>query len=40
VLANSVSPPESATARALSIVAMMGMASVMPSMCQSNVPRR
>ena len=40
VLANSVSPPVSATARAVNTVALIGMSSVMPSMCQSNVPRR
>ena len=40
MLANSVSPPVSATAWALSIVAMIGMSSVQPSMCQSKVPRR
>ena len=40
MLANSVSPPVSATAWALSIVAMIGMSSVQPSMCQSKVPRK
>ena len=40
VLANSVSPPFAATWCALSTVAMIGMSSVMPSMCQSNVPLR